>query len=65
MGFGRGYQIFEENQHEKTMRPVRKIPPRCYFQFNMKVCKKILLCITPKKYLIRLKNDSQQDRERL
>jgi len=39
MGFGRGYQIFEENQHEKTMRPVRKIPPRCYFQFNMKVCK--------------------------
>ena len=40
MGFGRGYQIFEENQHEKTMRPVRKIPPRCYFQFNMVVCKK-------------------------
>ena len=37
MGFGRGYQIFEENQHEKTMRPVRKIPPWCYFHFNITV----------------------------
>jgi len=59
MGFGRGYQIFEENQHEKTMRPVRKIPPRCHFQFNIKV----LQVIYKNLHLIRLKNDSEQDCE--